>query len=129
MSECCTVAGIECEMGVNKRKCPRHKKEAEVRTDTPEWRLTREGIEAFRKEQHIPPMPFDEPWIEEANNTLKAICDIALASLSAIKPTVWEVSNRTSSVLFSSEDSARQYLSSHPATVSGGMSIIERPVL
>lgn len=52
---------------------------------TPEWRLTREGIEAFRKEQHIPPMPFDEPWIEEANNTLKAICDIALASLSAIE--------------------------------------------
>lgn len=52
------------------------------KTATPDWKLTLDGIEAFRREHIMEPMLSDEPWITEHNNTLLALCAIAKQHLS-----------------------------------------------
>lgn len=42
--------------------------------------------------------------------------------------TVWSVENKTTRALFASEEAARAYVTSHPASVSGGMTWAEVPV-
>lgn len=42
--------------------------------------------------------------------------------------TVWEVAGRTTSLLFGSKELAYAYLSSFPASVSGGLAVTEREV-
>lgn len=58
-----------------------------------------------------------------------------LLALALLRPTpsekrrtVWEVSSKTSSILFASRELAGAYLSSFPASIGGGMSVSERNI-
>ena len=52
----------------------------------------------------------------------KAVCVSAA-------PQVWEVSNRTSSVLFATQELAKQYVASFGAATGGGMFVTNREVI
>jgi hypothetical protein len=61
-----------------------------------------------------------------------SLCDLALKGLGhqseskAKDVAIWEVFNRTSSILFGTEEAAKKFVSGFSASVSGGMTITKR---
>lgn len=52
-----------------------------------------------------------------------------LAKIKAAEPEVWAVSGKTFSMLFASEELAKQFISGYAPSISGGMSITRTPVI
>ena len=66
--------------------------------------------------------------------TARTIVDLWNASTASEKrepqgPSVWAVDNKTTFLLFGSEDAAKRYIGQYPASVSGGMRLSEMLVI